>query len=348
MLISIGVAAYNEEKNLPRLLRDLCAQDYPKDKIELIFADGCSQDGTRALLESFAREENGFRNIIILENKRIWQASAHNLIIKNFTGDALIKVDAHASLPNDFISSCARRLEREKVCGGPRPCITDSDALNKRLLLMAESSMFGSGFAIYRRAEKPGYVGSVFHIACRREVFEKAGGYNETLRRTEDNEFSYRLRQNGYKICYDPQIRSYQLVRPTLGRMLKQKAGNGYWIGLTLGVCPGCVSIFHLVPAAFVLGIIFTAVLAALGVIWPILAMWGVYLAVNILMSVMALRGKPFYPLALCLPLLFLLLHVSYGAGTLCGIVSIPFRAGKCLRCGTAREVKEALEKKDG
>ena len=119
MLISIGVAAYNEEKNLPRLLRDLCAQDYPKDKIELIFADGCSQDGTRALLESFAREENGFRNIIILENKRIWQASAHNLIIKNFTGDALIKVDAHASLPNDFISSCARRLEREKVCGGP-------------------------------------------------------------------------------------------------------------------------------------------------------------------------------------------------------------------------------------
>ena len=36
MQISIGIAAYNEEKNLPRLLKDLCAQDYPKDKIELV------------------------------------------------------------------------------------------------------------------------------------------------------------------------------------------------------------------------------------------------------------------------------------------------------------------------
>ena len=343
MQISIGIAAYNEEKNLPRLLKDLCAQDYPKDKIELVFADGCSRDGTRALLERFAQEENGFRQVVILENKKVWQAPAHNLIIENFTGDALIKVDAHASLPPDFISSCARRLESEKVCGGPRPCITDSDAPAKRLLLTAESSMFGSGFAIYRRAEKQGYVSSVFHIACRREVFEKTGGYNETLRRTEDNEFSYRLRQNGYKICYDPQIRSYQLVRPTLSRMLKQKAGNGYWIGLTLGVCPGCVSVFHLVPAAFVMGIILTVVLAALGVIWPILVMWGAYLAANILMSVMAVKGKPFYALELCLPVLFLLLHVSYGAGTLWGIISIPFRAGKCRRCDTAQRVIRVL-----
>ncbi len=86
MLISIGVAAYNEEKNLPRLLRDLCAQDYPKDKIELIFADGCSQDGTRALLESFAREENGFRNIIILENKKNLAGLCSQLNYKEFYG----------------------------------------------------------------------------------------------------------------------------------------------------------------------------------------------------------------------------------------------------------------------
>lgn len=346
MQISIGIAAYNEEKHLPRLFKDLCAQDYPKNEIELIFADGCSSDATRSMLESFAQEENGFRRILILENKKVWQASAHNLIIENFTGDALIKVDAHASLPADFISACARRLEQEAVCGGPRPCITDSDSPARRLLLTAETSMFGSGFALYRRADKPGYVSSIFHIACRREVFLKTGGYNEALRRTEDNEFSFRLRQNGYKICCDPQIRSYQLIRPTLKGMLKQKAGNGYWIGLTLGVCPGCVSLFHLVPAAFVLGIILTAVLAALGVIWPVLAMWGAYLAVDILMSVTAVKGKPFYMLELCLPVLFLMLHVAYGLGTLWGMLSVPFKAGKCRRCDSAQRVKNALNSK--
>ena len=91
------------------------------------------------------------------------------------------------------------------------------------------------------------------------------------------------------------------------------------------------------------MGIILTVVLAALGVIWPILVMWGAYLAANILMSVMAVKGKPFYALELCLPVLFLLLHVSYGAGTLWGIISIPFRAGKCRRCDTAQRVKRVL-----
>ena len=74
MQISIGIAAYNEEKHLPRLLKDLCAQDYPKNEIELIFADGCSSDATRSMLESFAQEENGFRRILILENKKVWRS----------------------------------------------------------------------------------------------------------------------------------------------------------------------------------------------------------------------------------------------------------------------------------
>ncbi len=343
MQISIGIAAYNEEKNLPRLLKDLCAQDYPKDKTELIFADGCSTDSTKALLEKFALNETGFRRISIIENKKIWLASACNLIIKDFTGDALIKVDAHASLPPDFISKCVSRLEKEKVCGGLRPCITDMDLPGKKLLLTAESSMFGSGFASYRRKQEPAYVNSVFHIACRREVFEKAGGYNEALRRTEDNEFNYRLRREGFKIFYDPEIRSYQLIRPDLKRMLKQKAANGYWIGLTLGVCPRCISLFHLVPAAFVMAIAFTGVLAALGIAWPALAMWGAYMAANILMSVSALKSKPFSPVFLCLPMLFFILHISYGAGTLAGIASIPFRAKGCRGCPSAREVKESL-----
>ena len=45
--------------------------------------------------------------------------------------------------------------------------------------------------------------------------------------------------------------------------------------------------------------------------IWPVLAMWGAYLAVDILMSVTAVKGKPFYMLELCLPVLFLM-PVSY------------------------------------
>ena len=37
--------------------------------------------------------------------------------------------------------------------------------------------------------------------------------------------------------------------------MLSQKYGNGYWIGLTLGVCPGCLSYFHFIPFVFLLAV---------------------------------------------------------------------------------------------
>lgn len=56
----------------------------------------------------------------------------------------------------------------------------------------------------------------------------KSDFYNEELGRTEDNEIHYRMRKAGFKLCYCPEIVSYQHTRNTLKGMLKQKYGNGY------------------------------------------------------------------------------------------------------------------------
>ena len=125
--------------------------------------------------------------------------------------------------------------------------------------------MFGSSAASYRRSEKKSYVKSVFHGAYKREVFDNVGGFDEQLGRTEDNEIHYRIRKAGYKICYSPDIISYQHTRSTLKGMLKQKYGNGYWVALTLKVCPGCLSFYHFVPLCFVIGIIGVSILKAIG-----------------------------------------------------------------------------------
>lgn len=53
------------------------------------------------------------------------------------------------------------------------------------------------------------------------------------------------MRKAGFKLCFDPEIISYQHIRPDLGKMLKQKYANGYWIGLTTGVCAPCLSLYH-------------------------------------------------------------------------------------------------------
>ena len=114
--------------------------------------------------------------------------------------------------------------------------------------------------------------------------------------------------------------------------MLRQKYLNGYWIGKTMGINPHCFSLFHFVPFAFVMGILFTTVLALLG--WPQLAwlMWGAYGLVNLTFAVLEICRGPFHASKLALPVLFLLLHVSYGAGTLVGLCEMPIWRKKVLR----------------
>jgi hypothetical protein len=111
--------------------------------------------------------------------------------------------------------------------------------------------------------------------------------------------------------------------------MLRQKFLNGLWVGRTIAVTPGSVSHFHLVPLAFVLAILATSVLALLG-IWQLSAlMWGMYTVSVLGMTVYELVSGGFSLAKLALPILFLLLHLSYGLGTLVGVCTLPFWLGK-------------------
>lgn len=338
MNISFVVVAYNEEKTLPRLLEDLCKQDYPHEKIEVLLIDSMSADGTWSIMESFAREHTDFLDIQILKNEEKILPCGCNVALRHYTGDAIVRIDAHASIPEDFIKKNVALLQSgEMVCGGMRPNIIDENSPWKRTLLAAEQSMFGSGIASYRNSREKKYVSSVFHGMYRRDVYDKVGLYDERLARTEDNDMSYRIRQAGYQICYDPDIVSYQHTRSTLKTMLRQKYLNGYWIGKTIGINPKCFSPFHFVPFCFVLGILFTTMLVMFG--YPFLSqlMWGAYGLLITGISLLEICKAPESITKLALPVLFFLLHISYGVGTLVGLVEMPFWVKRVYAGGAHR-----------
>ena len=215
----------------------------------------------------------------------------------------------------------------EFVVGGPRPNTVDHPTEWKKILLLAESSMFGSGIASFRRkSSERKYVKSVFHGAYRREVFEKVGGFNENLGRTEDNELHYRIRKAGYKICYDPEIISYQFVRGTLKQMMKQKYGNGYWIGLTTGVCPECLSIYYFVPFSFLIALLGSMLLCGMKKPVPFVLLNVMYWGTNILMTFGSVKNEKKQIGQVLLPIIFFLLHIAYGVGTLVGLIQMPFK----------------------
>lgn len=334
MTVSLCIIAYNEESALPSLLGDVMAQTYPKEKTELVFVDGGSQDKTRDIFLRFGENnKNDYIDIKVLDNPKRLQAAGWNVAIGAAHADIIIRVDAHASIPPEFVEKNVKVIsEGEYVCGGARPSNILDPTPYREMLLLAESSMFGSSFAGYRRqSQGKRYVSSLFHGAYRREVFEKVGLFNESLGRTEDNEMHWRIRQSGYKICQSDEIISYQNIRPTLSGMLRQKYSNGLWIGKTLWVCPKCLSIFHFVPFCFVLAIIICTIMCIVGVCtgitlltFPLMLLAGVYLLADVLMAVAAIvSAEKKSPYMLMLVFIFPMLHIVYGIGTLTGIFSI-------------------------
>ncbi len=326
MTVSFIIVAYNAGSKLDNLLNDLEQQDYNHNYIEIILVDSRSSDNTKDVMMKFKELNKSFSRVIVLDNPKKILPCGWNVALAESTGDIILRVDAHSSLPKDFISKNVKRIEMgEKVVGGHRISIIDEDNAWQKTLLIAEKSIFGSGIASYRRQEKEEYVSTLAHAAYSRETFKNVGGYDERLARTEDNEMHYRMKSAGYKFLLDPTIKSYHHARNSLSKMMRQKYLNGYWIGLTMGVSPKCFSIYHFVPLLFVLALILTTIGAFMISPMPLIILLAVYFTFNIINTIFSTIKEKKHFSYLFLPIIFFLLHVSYGWGTLYGLIKLPF-----------------------
>ncbi len=327
MIVSFIIVAYNAEKFLDNSLNSLLKQDYNLKKIEVILVDSMSNDKTRNIFEDFKRKNSKkFKRILVLENKNRTLPYGWNVALKEANGDSIVRVDAHSKFPETFISANVKEMEKgENIVGGHRISVTSDNSKWQKMLLIAEESLFGSGIAKYRRQDKREYVSTLAHAMYRKKVFDTVGLYNVNLSRTEDNEMHYRMKEAGYKFLLSPDVLSYHCARNTFKGMLKQKYGNGKWIGITMYYCPKCFSLYHFVPLFFVLAIIVCTIIAILG--FPILLylLAGLYLLFNIANLIIIIINNGFHIEYLLLPFIFFILHVAYGVGTIVGLVKGPF-----------------------
>ena len=321
--VSLCVVALNEERYLPKLLNDFVNQDYPHNCIDIVLIDSNSNDDTKKIMNLFSTENKDFRSVRVFDNPKRIQSSGWNVAISNFNTDLLIRIDAHSRIPADFVTNnVSNILSGEYVSGGVRKCIIEKENLWSRMLLASENSLFGSSFNKSRRSTKKQYVKTFFHACYAKEVIEKTGFFNEHLLRTEDNEYHFRIRQNGFRFSYDPKIESFQYARPSLLKMIKQKFQNGYWIGKTVWICPKCLSLFYFAPLLFVFFLIFLSFLSFLTP-YPLLILIGIYFLFCLFNTIVSSIIERFSICNILMPIVFFLMHVSYGAGTIIGLFSI-------------------------
>ena len=318
MKVSIIITARNEEKYLPMLFEDILNQTFPLQNIEVVLMDSNSTDNTRLVMEEF-KKNNETLSVQIVTNERQIQAAGFNEGVKHATGDVVLKIDAHSRIPADFVQKNVDEiLAGAYVCGGNRPTVVDSaDDFSKTLHIVEESAL-GSSIANYRKSDVKRKVNSIFHGMYRKEVFDKVGLADERLLRTEDNEFHYRVRKAGYDIIFNPEIESYQYIRPTFTKMIQQKFANGYWIGLTSHVCRDCLSLFHFGPGVFVATLLVLMMLTLVSFV-PLLTVVFLYLLAVLGLSVFEISKQKFNPTLLLIPFIMIAIHFAYGVGTIKG-----------------------------
>ena len=127
MKTSVVVPVYNEEKNIPELLRRLSAvMEATGQPYELVFVDDGSSDGSLALLKAAAAARPD--RIRVLELARNFgQHQAILAAFENVSGDVVVTLDADLQNPPEEIPNLLARIaEGYDVVGGVRQGRQDS------------------------------------------------------------------------------------------------------------------------------------------------------------------------------------------------------------------------------
>ena len=334
LFLSVIIPCRNEEKFIGECLDSVLAQDYSREKMEILVVDGLSQDKTREIVGQYKKKNNFIR---LLDNPKKVTPVAMNIGLRAAKGEAMTMISAHCILDEKFLSSGAEYLDKfcaADAVGGALKTINDEKNIIAQAIPLAADSSFGTGGNRYRTRVEAGFINDTLPYAIyRRELFARIGYIDEELIRDQDEEFNYRILNHGGRIYFTPKIKSFLHIRPSLLKLWRQHFQYGYWkIKVITKVGIGSVK-KQLVPGLFVAGLLGSLTLSLFWkpFLWLFAAIAGVYLAVNLFFSakIAARYGLKFF---FALLVSFFILHFSYGLGFLNGVLDFSFLKKKGIR----------------
>jgi glycosyltransferase involved in cell wall biosynthesis len=312
--VTIAMPSFNEEHYIEACIASVQAQDYPAELIEILIADGRSTDKTREILERLSAADPRIR---MIDNPARLQAAGLGLLVKEATGDIIVRMDVHAEYAPDYVRRCVETLERtgaDNVGGAQR---AKARTPFQQALCAALASPLGVGGAKYRSAEAEGFVDTVFLGAFRRRVFETVGLWDPGAITNEDAELNQRILDSGGQIYLSKDIVVHYFPRDSIKTLAKQYFRYGRGRARTLLKLGRFPTLRPLLPFFLVSG---AAALLVTPPLWPFApAAFATYALAT---GAEAVRvGAKLGPRAIpAIWAIFPVLHASHGAGFAAGL----------------------------
>lgn len=324
-LISFIVVARNEEEYLHDCLSSIVNQTIDKDKYEIILVDGMSSDRTQQIMNFFI-EECPNLSIRCFVNPKLILSSGWNIGIKEGRGKYAVRIDAHAKVPCDFLEKNLMIMTSHPDVFGVGGIIkTVGKGFWGEVIAEALSCRMGVGGSRFRVGGKPGPTDTIVYALYNREKLLELGGFDERIPLNQDNVLHGRIRERGGILYFDPNIKSTYYCRSSIKELWKQMLKRSYWLMLIIRHQPRYSFCFrHLVPFLFVVTVFAFIILS---VFWKsgLFLLLGFFLLYFLVGWGYSFGMRISFLQKLMIPLVFLSLHISYGLGTLFGIIAFVF-----------------------
>jgi GT2 family glycosyltransferase len=221
------MAVRNEAGFIAQALEGLLAQDYPADRMEIVVADGMSDDRTREILGKYVRQHP---HVKMVDNPGRIVSCGLNTAIANAKGEIIFRIDGHSEVASDFLRQNVQLLaEHPEAWSVGGPIVHAGRNTFAKAVAIAMSHPCGVGLATHRFSDYEGYVEGAQFPALRRWVFDRVGNFDERLVRNQDDELNYRITQAGGKIYVSPRVRYVYFVRERIDQLFWQYFQYAFW-----------------------------------------------------------------------------------------------------------------------
>ena len=248
--ISVILPVLNEQSHLESSVRSILSQDYI-GPIEVILAIGPSKDKTLEIAERLASADS---RVVLVENPTGKIAAGLNLALKQTMNPVVVRVDAHAEIPKNYLSLIVEVLNKTGAVNVGGVMAAVGKTTFEKSVAGAMRSAFGVGASRFHTGGKAGPVDTVYLGAFRREALIAIGGFDERFTRAQDWELNFRLRENGGIIYFDPRLHVTYRPRSTVRALAKQYFEYGRWRRVVSRRHKGTINYRYLAPPVALLG----------------------------------------------------------------------------------------------
>jgi len=210
-LVSILIPAYKSGSTIKETLESVKNLNYSNK--EVIVVNDSPQDKTKQICDNYNVK-------LIQNNKRMGKAHALNQAVKKAKGEILFFLDSDTTITKNCLLNLMPWFSNPKTAAVSPKFVTKNEKKILTRLVSLENHFISSHFKTHM------FFGSLISfngcgIAIRRSVFEKLGGWSQTL--TEDNELAARIIKNNYTIQYEPKAIIKTRGADTISEIKKQR-----------------------------------------------------------------------------------------------------------------------------